>query len=82
MTKKNTLDEILKDYGRWCAMASWPEEAEKYTTFDQAKKEIAQAIEDAKPEKFKFEDGNNDATHFFNKAIEEYHQNLKERLGL
>ena len=91
MTKNNTLDEILYTL----AMSVEPDE-EGVSQFDnledqeqagkeaidKAKQQIAQAIEDAKPEEFKFEDGKNDATHFFNKAIEEYHQNLLKELGL
>ena len=42
---------------------------------------IKELVADAKPEKFKFDDGQNDATHFYNKAVSEYQQNLLKALS-
>ena len=53
---------------------------------DYTKQQIAQAIEDAKPEKKQILDSSyleiNTYREGFNNAIEEYHQNLKRSLGL
>jgi len=41
---------------------------------------IKELVEEAKPGAFKFDDGQNDATHFYNKAIDEFEQNLLKAL--
>ena len=93
MSKQYTLDKILDWQSSLIVSQSIVQSISKTKKMNltlemieeaknKAKQQIAQAIEDAKPDKFKFEDGKNDATHFFNKAIEEYHQNLKRGLGL
>ena len=92
MSKQYTLDKILDWQSSLIVSQSIVQSISKTKKMNltlemieeaknKAKQQIAQAIEDAKPEKFKFDDGQNDATHFYNKAVSEYQQNLLKALS-
>lgn len=90
-TETVTLDEALRVFAKKVAFNAVTKQVgskELYVPskpLDDAKAEIIklfeQTVESAKPEAFKFDDGQNDATHFYNKAVSEYQQNLLRALS-
>src|SRR5574344_1036116 len=96
MTNYNKrLDEVLETviaeafiYGNFAlgkgVYIKLPDDNHELPPKEKAKQAITSLIKElvaeAKPEAFKFDDGQNDATHFYNKAVSEYEQNLLKEL--